>query len=203
MSHEKLACPRCDALYPAIKLADKQIALCPRCGCKMAEAKADSINRTLAISLAGLLMFIPGISMPMVGATLVGQYAEVSLIDCLFVLLRSEFFIVALGLFLFTIAIPLIRLLTAFYICLAIKRNRVTHTHLQFFRSYHFLDSWAMLHVFFLGISVAVYKLAEYADVSLNIGLAMFIGLLLCSILTHLTLDHHTVWQKLEQSPNV
>lgn len=202
MSHEYIACPRCDALYPAMQLANKQIAICSRCGCKLTETKTDSINRTLAIALTGIIMFIPGISLPMVGAMLVGQHAEVSLIDCLVMLLQKGFFIVALGMFLFTMAIPAIRLVTIFYICLAIKRKRVTQKHLQFFRSYHFLDSWAMLHVFFLGISVALYKLAEYAEISLNIGIAMFAGLLLCSILTHITLDHHSVWQQLEYAPN-
>ncbi len=200
MSNEHIACPRCDALYPALPLEEKQIALCSRCGCKISEAKADSINRTIAIAIAGLLMFVPGISMPMVGATLVGQHAEVSLVDCLIMLLQKDFWIVAMGLFLFTIAIPAIRLVTVLYICLAIKRYQVNETHRQFFRSYHFLDSWAMLHVFFLGISVALYKLAEYADIALNVGLAMFVGLLLCSIFTHITLDHHYVWETLEQA---
>ena len=200
MNNELVACPRCDALFPVPPLGVKQVAVCSRCGCKVSEIKKNSIDRTIAISMTGLVLFIPGISMPMVGATLVGQYAQVSLLDCLMMLLQKGFFIVALGLFLFTMAIPLIRLATAFYICWSVKHDRIKPSHRRFFRSYHFLNSWAMLHVFFLGISVALYKLAEYADISLNIGIGMFAGLLLCTIFIHLTLDSHYVWQQLEKA---
>ncbi|WP_440875185.1 paraquat-inducible protein A [Thalassotalea sp. PLHSN55] len=186
------------ATKPALHAGQK--AMCSRCNAKLFESKVNSIDRTLAISLAGLLFLIPAMTMPLMGMGLVGLFNQASMVDCIAILIQNDFYIIGLCLFLFTIAIPIVRLVTAFYIAYCIKRGRVKPQLLQFFRSYHTLDHWVMLHVFLLGIIVSMYKLLSMADLTVGLGFSAFVLLLLCSTLVSVTLDQHTMWETLEDA---
>ena len=197
---ELIACPNCDTLSRKIHLQTGQKAVCACCGSKLFSHRKDAINRTLAVSIAGLIVVVPAMTLPLIGVGLVGRFNEASLVECIADLVSNDFPIIALCLFLFTIATPIVRLITAFYITYSIKINKVTPHLLQFFRSYHTLDNWVMLHVFLLGLIVSMYKLVSMADLTVGIGFGAFILLQLCSTLVSVTLDQHAIWEILERA---
>ncbi|NMP30647.1 paraquat-inducible protein A [Thalassotalea sp. M1531] len=174
--------------------------VCKRCGAKLYECKTNSIDRTLALSLAGLILALPAMSLPIIGVGAVGLLNYSSLLECIHQLINNGYQGIALCIFLFTIAIPVVRLFAATYITWSIKFNRVTPALLNFFRSYHQLDSWTMLHVFLLGIVVSMYKLVDLAELHVGVGFIAFVSLLICSTTISVTLDHHLIWDRLEQS---
>lgn len=194
-----IACIRCDALSSLPQLYPGQTAHCPSCGCSLFSRKKDSIERTLAISIAGLLLFIPAISLPIMTIGMTGFYHQASLLDCVMKMIEGEFYIIAFCVFMFTIAIPTVRLFSAFYLTFRIKFGQISPSLLLFFRSYHLLDNWTMIHVFFLGIVISMYKLVSLADLNIGGGLVSLLLLLLCSTLVTVTLDQHYIWQKLER----
>lgn len=194
-----IACPKCDALAERPRLAEGEKACCKRCGSTLYSRKRNSVDRTLAVSIAGLLFVIPAMCMPIIGIHLVGRYNEASMIDCIEELVRRGFHIIALCVFLFTFAIPIVRLITAFYISFAIKTERVTKKHLQFFSSYHTLDHWIMLNVFMFGSIVSMYKIITMADLTVGLGLSSLVLLWFCSTLVSVTFDPYETWQTLEK----
>lgn len=199
MSEELIACPHCDAIMTEPDIEEGNKVMCTRCGGKIFERKVDSINRTFAISLAGLIIFIPAMTLPIMGIGAAGLFNDASLIDCITILLANGFYLIAVCLFIFTIAVPLVRLGSVFYITWCIKTERIPKSLTKFFSSFHVLDTWAMLHVFFLGVVVTMYKLLSLADLSIDSGLAAFLLLLMCSTAISVTLDHHLVWKKLDE----
>jgi paraquat-inducible protein A len=149
--------------------------------------------------LAGLLLFFPAIFLPIMGVGIAGLYNDASLFDCINILIEGDFYIIAFAVFMFTIAIPVLRLYSAFYLSYKLQNNEYPPSLLTFFRSYHMLDTWTMVHVFFLGIIVSMYKLVALADLSIGGGLISLVLLLLCSTLVSITLDQHYIWEKLEK----
>ncbi|SET23843.1 paraquat-inducible protein A [Thalassotalea agarivorans] len=198
-AHQDLvACTHCDALSPKPKLAPGHKAICSRCDNVLLVYKKDSINRTLAIATAGLVFFVPAMTLPIIGVGLVGLYNEASLVECIQDLVANDFPVMALCTFLFTIAIPFVRLFTAFVVTVSIKLGMYTPGLLQFFRSYHTLDKWVMLNVFLLGVIISMYKITDLAELSVGLGLLAFTGYLICSTFISVTFDPHYVWDKLE-----
>lgn len=195
-----VVCRRCDAVLTKPQIEPGQKAICPGCSAMLFELKKNPMERTMAVSLAGLLLFFPAILLPMIGVTAAGAHNEASLIDCIVILLNTGYPIVSLIVFLFTVAIPIVHLLAAFYIALAVHTNKISRSLFVFFRSYHVLDSWTMLHVFFLGVVVSIYKIVELAELTIGGGLISFVLLLVCSTLVSITLDHHYVWETMEQA---
>lgn len=192
------ACQQCDALYDKPVLKQGQSAKCTRCGCVLAERKVDSIDRSFYWSLAGIMLSVPAILLPLMGVTLVGQYHHASLLDCILALIDRGFFMIAILVFLFTLAVPVVRLLGALYITYSFKYSRLKPSLLHFFRAYHHLDNWAMLNVFMLGIVVSMYKLLDDTELSVNMGLLAFILWLICSTMASSALDQDYIWQELE-----
>jgi paraquat-inducible protein A len=193
-----IACQHCDALYEKPELKQGQSAKCIRCGSVMAERKVDSIERSFNWSLAGIFSLVPAILLPIMGVTLAGQYHHASLLDCITALIDRGFFMIAVLVFLFAIAVPVVRLLGAFYITYSFKFNKLKPSLLPFFRAFHHLDNWAMLNVFMLGIVVSMYKLLDDTELSVNMGLLAFIIWLISSTMASAALDQDYIWQKLE-----
>ena len=188
----------CDALYEKPELKQGQSVKCIRCGCTMAERKVNSIERSYSWSMAGLLLLLPAVLLPIMGVTLAGQYHHASLLDCILALIDRGFFMIAILVFLFAIAVPVVRLLGSFYITYSFKFNKLKPSLLYFFRAFHHLDNWAMLNVFMLGIVVSMYKLLDDTELSINMGLFAFILWLISSTMAAATLDQDYIWQKLE-----
>ena len=193
-------CHQCDTLLPMPLLSEGQKAVCGCCGAELFSKKKNAINRTIAVALAGLFLFFPAIFLPIVGIGAAGLYNDASLINCITILINQRNYIIAFAVFMFTIAIPSVRLITALYIALSIKLHRIKPSLLVFFRSYHLLDTWTMIHVFFMGVIVSMYKLSALADMHIDGGLFSLILLLFCSTLVSVTMDQHSIWQELEKS---
>ena len=195
-----VACQQCDALYDKPQLKQGQLAKCNRCGSTLIERKVDSIERSFNWSLAGLMLMLPAILLPIMGVTLAGQFHQASLFDCILVLIDRGFFMIACLVFLFAIAVPIVRLAGAFYISYSFKFHKLKPSLLNFFRAYHYLDNWAMLNVFMLGIVVSMYKLIDDTELSINLGLFAFVFWLICSTMSAAALDQDYIWDQLERA---
>lgn len=195
-----VACPQCDAVYEKPYLKQGQLSKCNRCGSTLVERKVNSINRSFYWSLAGLILMLPAILLPIMGVTLAGQFHEASLFDCILVLIDRGFFMIACLVFLFAIAVPIVRVTGALYLAYSFKFNRLKPSLLNFFRAYHHLDHWAMLNVFMLGIVVSMYKLIDDTELSINLGLVAFIFWLISSTMSAAALDQDYIWDKLEKA---
>jgi paraquat-inducible protein A len=193
-----MACQQCDALYDKPELKQGQRVKCVRCGSVIEERKVDSIDRSFYWSLAGIVLLVPAILLPIMGVSLAGQYHQASLLDCILVLIDRSFYMIAVLVFLFAIAVPVVRLLGSFYITYSFKYNKLKPSLLTFFRAFHHLDNWAMLNVFMLGIVVSMYKLLDDTELSVNLGLLAFILWLISSTMASAALDQDYIWQKLE-----
>lgn len=57
-AEERVACECCDLLVRVPELSGRQKAECPRCGQVLERSRPNSIDRTLALSLGALLLYV-------------------------------------------------------------------------------------------------------------------------------------------------
>lgn len=192
---EYIACHECDALLSHPHLSDGQRAYCPRCGALLMEHKTNMLSQTLAVSLAGLVAFIPAIFMPMIGLETNGLRSVASLADTIEILFLDGLYLVSVLLFLFIILVPLGQLTIIFYLVFRLRKRHFNKHFIGFYRRFFLLKEWGMLEVFLLGIIVSLYKLFMLANVIYGSGLAAYCLLLLSAILVTRTLDEHQLWE--------
>ena len=71
-----IACLHCDLLQRLPELAPGASARCPRCNKELWRCREDSLNRTLALTLAAAVLYVIANSVPMLGLTIVGRDAS-------------------------------------------------------------------------------------------------------------------------------
>ncbi|MDA7088994.1 paraquat-inducible protein A [Pseudomonas sp. SA3-5] len=196
---ELIACHECDLLMRRPQLADGERAVCPRCGYELYSQRTQVVRRSLALVLAALMLYIPANFLPIIRLNLLGQTSEDTVWSGVVNLYQSGMQSVAVVVFLCSMAVPLLKLLCQFLVLLSIAWNIGRGYGLLFYRIYHHLRDWGMLEVYLMGILVSIVKLADIADLSLGVGLACFVGLLLVQVWLEVTMTPHQIWQALSR----
>src|ERR1700675_2323196 len=78
--HGLIACLHCDLLQHLPDLEPGASARCPRCNKELWRHREDSLNRTLALTLGAVLLYVIANSVPMLGLTIGGRGASSTVI---------------------------------------------------------------------------------------------------------------------------
>ena len=191
------ACPECDLLLNLATPKPGDKAHCPRCGYLLQRPHKHSIERTLALSMAGLILMMPANLLPMIAIKLLGNYQEGNLWSGVFMLFKEEMWAVAVLVMLSSVLLPLVNMTLALVISLHLFINK-SNKYLSFMmRWYQHLNEWAMIEVYALGIIVAWVKLSDDAVVNFGLGLYAFIGLLIINAMLANEFDSYTFWRRI------
>ena len=175
-------------------------ALCPRCENPLYQHREQGIERTLALAITGLLLFIPANLLPVMSLQLIGHETSTTIYEGSLVLFREGLYWTALLVFSASVVIPLCKLLLMLFVSGTLDLGRSSPLLPYAMRYYHHIDEWGMLEVYMLSVLVAVVKLKGMASVIPDIGLYCFICLLLVTTLMSSLLAQDDVWEQIEHS---
>ncbi|CAD5107890.1 paraquat-inducible protein A [Zestomonas carbonaria] len=194
---ELVACHECDLLLRRPHLVDGERAECPRCGYELFSYRHQVVTRSLALVIAALLLYVPANFLPIMQLNLLGQTTHDTVWTGVLALYESGMGEVAVLVFLCSMGIPLLKLLCQLCVLLSIRWDIGRSYGLLIYRIYQHMREWGMLEVYLMSTLVAIVKLVDLADVSLGIGLACFVGLLLAQIWLEVTMSPHQIWEAL------
>ena len=197
-----LACAECDLLIEQISIDKGYRAECPRCGHLLYRPVAGCLDKLLTLAISCLLLFLPAVLMPIFHLNLLGDSRTVSVISGVFMFYQSGYWVVALVVLLFSILIPLFKIVSLFYISICLKTKYPAPKLVAVFHWYHHFRGWSMLEVFALGSMVSAIKLRDIGELEPGVGLYCFVGLLVLSILQFRSLDNIFLWQLIETNNN-
>jgi paraquat-inducible protein A len=195
-----IACKDCDLLIERVDTPPGDKALCPRCENPLYQRRQQGIERTLALAITGLLLFIPANLLPVMSLQLIGHETSTTIYEGSLVLFREGLYWTALLVFSASVVIPLCKLLLMLFVSGTLQLGRSSPLLPYAMRYYHHIDEWGMLEVYMLSVLVAVVKLKGMASVIPDVGLYCFIGLLLVTTLMSSLLDQDDVWEQIEHS---
>lgn len=193
-SESFIACHDCDLLHKRPVVPTGMSAKCCRCGALLIKPKIDSLDRTLSLAFAGIILLILANSFPFLGFELQGQVRHVLLFTGILHFYTSGMYGLAALVLFTTIIAPLSQLLTLIYILLSIKLNRPLPGIFQLFRWMQSLQPWSMMEVFMVGILVSVVKLSKTAHIITDVAAYCFMVLIFVMAACLASLDPHIVW---------
>jgi paraquat-inducible protein A len=196
-----IACHECDLLHQRQSLPPGGTAICVRCGAKLYSRKRNSLDRVLALTVAGLALFFIANAYPLLTFRLEAQSQETTLISGVMALYGQGMWIVAGVVFLTSILMPLLHLTGMLYVILPLKLNQRAWRLSFWFRVVRSFKPWGMMEVFMLGILVSYVKLAKMATLIPGTALYAFLALIFVLAASSASLDPHIVWNRLEKRP--
>jgi paraquat-inducible protein A len=196
---ELVACHDCDLLYKIPSLPENGRAMCSRCGAVLARHKPDSLNRTISLTIAGLVLFVVANTLPFLAMKTGGMVQETTLVTGVHELYGQKMWMLA-TLVLFTcVIVPLVGMLGMLYVLAPLKLNRTAPYTVGVFRFINHLQPWGMMEVFLLGILVSLVKLGKMATIVPGLALYSFGLLIFVLAASTATLDPHLIWERLDK----
>ncbi len=199
ITKDLLLCPNCDLAIKPQPVKPGNVLICPRCATPILAPVNNSIEKTLALSLTGLILFIPAIFMPLLTFDVIGLESSGSIFDSAIALLSSGFYFTGLAVLLTSIIIPITKLSILFVVSFQLYVNSATKITALLFRFYKHIDEWGMLEVYMIGILVTIIKMLHLAKIHYDIGFFCFIALLIATISSSLFLDSNHFWEKIHE----
>jgi paraquat-inducible protein A len=190
-----IICEHCDAVYRRRVLARGDKACCRRCGAVLYRHQRLGVRGVLALSLAGLIMWLIANTAPIFTMSQSGVSSSSTLWGAVVAAWSEHVPVVAILVAASLFFIPLMQLLLLSWGCGFVAAGRRPPGRVQVVRILRWLHPWSMIEVLMLGIFVASVKLGSVFDVTPDIGLWGF-GLLMVLITLVASWDTHDLWRE-------
>lgn len=194
------ACPSCDLVQRLPQIAPAQSARCPRCGTELRRRREDSLNRTLALTIAAAILYIIANTIPMLGVTAAGRESFTTVLGGAIKLWQDREEVVAFLVFFAAMVAPALQIGLLLIVVIGAKRKHMPAWIGTLFRHHPFTATWSMIEVMLLGVLVALTKIAEYTTVVPGHAIYSLGALVVLLAMIQSTFDPHEIWERIEWS---
>lgn len=194
---EIIACHECGLVHRLPMLAGDALARCRACRGTLFRQVDNAIDRSLALSLAALSLFVVANAFPIMGMALEGQRTVTTILDGAWALYADGMWPVALVVLATGFLMPLAKIAGMLAILLPVRLGRHPPWLVPMFRWVERFHPWSMLEVYLLGVIVAIVKLRELATIELGVALYAFVGTILLMAAADAAFVPHAIWRRL------
>ncbi len=196
-----IACHHCDLLQQEIFLKPGCAASCSRCGSVLYRNATDSVNRTLTYTLAAAVLFVIANVFPLFAIEVQGSLRSINLAGAVNSLWDQQMQLISIFVFLTTIIIPSLELITMIYLLLPLKFQRVPAGYAVILRMMRAVEPWGMVEVLMLAVLVSLVKLTGSFKVIPGVALWSFGCLTIMLSAAAASFSARDVWARLERKP--
>ncbi|GGF12645.1 paraquat-inducible membrane protein A [Aliidongia dinghuensis] len=175
--------------------ADKQ-GDCRRCGAAVHLRRPDSLNRTWALVMAAILLYIPANLFPVMTITSMGTTASATIMGGVIELADAGMWPLAALVFFASVIVPVLKLVGL--IVLLVSTQRRTTQGLRhrtaIYRIVEAIGRWSMIDIFTVSILVALVQLGELATIEPGIGAVSFAAVVIITMIAAMIFDSRLMW---------
>jgi paraquat-inducible protein A len=167
---------------------------CARCHFQIFHRRLNSRARTLAFSLAALILYFPSNFFPIVTADYQGQHVQTTVFQGIRALFEHQQYFIASLVFCTSILTPALKIIGLIFISLTLHWPYWKKTRTWIFKVIRIIDPWNMLEVFLLAICVSMIELGQVAAVHPGRGVFAFAATVVLTLLATLSFDSRLLW---------
>jgi paraquat-inducible protein A len=193
-----ILCPDCDLLLAPVDPPQGHTVRCPRCGARLYKWKANSLEKTMALSLTGMLLYLPANFMPLLTFDILGRDTSASLFTSTISMFEQGQHTVGMMVILCGFLIPQVILSLLFFVSFGLYCGWRLPWMPQFLRWKHHLTEWAMTDIYLIAVFITIIKMCHSAEIIYNTGFYCLIGLVLATIASQSVMDRRLFWSMLD-----
>ncbi|MBW4024485.1 MAG: paraquat-inducible protein A [Proteobacteria bacterium] len=169
---------------------------CRRCHSVLHSRKPESTSRTWAFVAAAACLYIPANLYPVMEITQLAKTQTFTIFGGIKELIDYGLWPLAALVFLASITIPLMKLLTLGYLLTQTQRRRETHLvfRTRAFRVIDFIGRWSMIDIFMISILVALVRFGQLAHITAETGAPCFAAGVVLTMFAVITFDPRLMW---------
>jgi len=196
--HSVEACHECGLRVAVPSLAERQKALCPRCGFVLSTRHVNAFERILAFAITALTFLAGSLFFDFLTFKANGIERKIDMVASVSILFDNGYPLLAIIEVITIFAIPAVLLLGIVYVLFFLRKGvypKYGHTvlHLLFV-----LIPWSMVEIFLIGVLVSLIKVASLADIDLGLSFYAYVLFSMAMIATLLHMDRRHLFQALD-----
>ena len=193
------ACHECDLLQYIPLLKNREVARCQRCKALLKRRHVQSLERSLAFAITGLILFIVANMFPLISLKALGVLQHGTLFSATLSLFEAGMPFLGMLMLFTTILFPLFSLCGTIYVLTSIRMDHYSQWISPMFRFLRSIDTWGMLEIFLLALIVAAVKLVDITELYIGVSLYAFLLLILTLSILSIILNPEDVWDHLRK----
>lgn len=194
MARTIIVCHECGKQHHYLALPPGASARCSRCGYLLYRHRPPTFERALALTLAGIILFIVANVFPFLGIDMGGNIKQTTLITGAVEMYHEGKWMLSLVVLFTSVIAPGLQLGLLLYLLVPLHLARIPPDLSRVFRFVNSLLPWSMIDVFILGIFVAVVKLAEFGTILPGLALGAFLLLIVVLAAAQASIDPDRIW---------
>lgn len=182
---------------------------CPRCGARVHERKPDSLNRTLALVIAGVILYIPANIYPVLTVIQLGSGAPSTIMGGVEELVSSKMYPLALLVFFASVLVPLFKLIGLVGMIGATSLTGTAEnagvllrqrTRLYFIVAW--IGRWSMVDIFMESLLGALVQFGRAVTIEPGMGALAFCAVVIVTIFAAEAFDPRLMWDAAARNPH-
>jgi paraquat-inducible protein A len=174
------------------------MAKCARCRFQLFHRRPNSRARTLAFSLAALILYFPSNFYPLITAEYHGQRTETTVFQGIQSLFTHQQYFIGGLVFCTSILTPALKIVALLFISITLGQPRGKKWRTWAYKIIRVVDPWNMLEVFLLAIAVSMIEMGRVATVHPGPGVFSFAAVVALTLLATLSFDPRLLWDSPE-----
>jgi paraquat-inducible protein A len=185
------SCEACHAMADRAHAAD-----CPRCGTRLHARKPGSLQRTWALAIGAVVLYIPANTYPVLTYTQFGAGSPSTILGGARELLDDGSWPLALIVFLASVAVPVLKLIGLFTMLIATQIGSAARLHDRavLYRIVEVVGRWSMVDIFVETILVALVQFGGIVTIEPGVGSIAFASVVIMTMLAAESFDPRLMW---------
>ncbi len=188
--------------HTCYKLAPASLHDCPRCGSGLHLRSADSLQRTLALLITAVVLYIPANVLPIMTTTQLGTPEPSTILGGVVLLIHHESYPIAAVIFIASVLVPTGKMIAILWLCWSVRRGQKTsqEQRTRMYRLTEFVGKWSMTDVFVVAILVALIQLGGLLTIEAGSAAIAFGGVVILTMLSAEAFDPRLIWDQTDDS---
>ena len=186
------SCHVCSQLSPAT------VHNCPRCMSPLHMRKVNSTQRTWALLITSVMLYIPAMLYPVTTVYALGQIEASTLMGSVVHFFETGSWPIAVVIFTASVAVPIMKIIGLGYLLICVQRkehkNQLQLTRI--YRMVEFVGRWSMIDVFVVAILVALVHIGIFISIIPGLGIMAFTGVVVVTMFAAMQFDPRLIWDK-------
>lgn len=177
------------------RVSEVVVERCPTCQATLHLRKPASLERTIALTFAAGLLYLPANLLPVlqVQSSIQGTQ-ESTILSGVLQFWEHGDYPVAIIIFTASVLIPILKVLALGVLCLARKTGRSPQTKIRLYRWTELVGRWSMVDVFVVAVLVGVVQLGAVMQINPGSGAFAFAGVVVLTMLAAHSFDPRLIW---------
>lgn len=196
-------CHVCSQLSPVSLLAHGH-ARCSRCGAPLHLRKPHSIQRTWALLIAAIILYIPANVFPIMRVVSLGQTQSDTILSGVIHLWEVNMYPLAIIVFVASVFVPLVKLMVLLYLLLSIqfKWRHGLRERTILYRFTEAIGRWSMVDVFVVALLAALVHLGRIATIIPGPAALAFASVVVLTMFAAMAFDPRLMWDIFDTPQN-